>query len=433
MKILMFGWELPPHISGGLGTACFGLTKGLASFSDIELTFVIPKAQGDEDQSSVKIIGASDVELSSEEINTMKKLKQNKNIVFGEVISAYISPERYAKLASERIATVNAIVQDTESVKLNFSGQYGTNLFEEISRYGVVAREIARNEKHDVIHAHDWLTFEAGIEAKRISGKPLVVHIHATEYDRCGMNHNKKVFKIEQTGMREADKVITVSNFTRNIVIDKYHIDPVKVITIHNAVEPVQTDRIRNLWNKTEKKDKIVTFLGRVTHQKGPEYFVNAAHSVLKRMNNVRFVMAGTGDIIEEMIRYVARLGISDKFHFTGFLQGEDVYKMYALSDLFIMPSVSEPFGISPLEALQSNVPVIISKQSGVSEVIKHAIKVDFWDVDAIADAVYAVLNYDALRNMLKKGKEEAENLKWSDTAMKIREVYYGLLYKSTG
>ncbi|HOK51741.1 MAG TPA: glycosyltransferase family 4 protein, partial [Bacteroidales bacterium] len=282
----------------------------------------------------------------------------------------------------------------------------------------------------DIIHAHDWLTYPAGIAAKEISGKPLVVHVHATDFDRSGGNVNPRVFEIEKHGMEMADKVITVSNWTRDIVINRYGIPPEKVITVYNAVEPL--DEAEKINIRRGIPDKIVTFLGRITMQKGPEYFVEAANKVLKKMNNVRFVMAGSGDMMNKIILRVAKLGIANRFHFTGFLNGDDVYRMYSISDVYVMPSISEPFGISPLEAIQSNVPVIISKQSGVAEVLNHAIKIDFWDVDAMADAIYGILNYPALSTMFKKyGKQEVDKLKWETSASEVRNIYYSLLYKN--
>ena len=274
----------------------------------------------------------------------------------------------------------------------------------------------------DVIHAHDWLTYYAGIAAKRVSGKPLVVHMHATEYDRSGENVNTQVYAIEKAGMEAADKVIAVSNLTRNIVIQKYGIPADKVVTVHNAVRfPGKGE----LPPERGVEDKVVTFLGRITYQKGPDYFVEAAAKVLKRVPGVRFVMAGSGDMMNHVIRRVARLGIADRFHFTGFLRGEDVNRMFQLSDVYVMPSVSEPFGISPLEAMRSNVPVIISKQSGVAEVLDYALKVDYWDVDALADAIYGLITYPALARMFaKKGHEEVTGLKWNNAAAKIRQVY---------
>lgn len=429
LKILMFGWEFPPHISGGLGTACYGLTKNLAAHEDIDLTFVVPKVYGDETATAMKLLGANEVELSGQKVKKQEELERRTLQKLNQHVSAYVTPEQYEKILIENQIEAKGPLIKPSSGKLKFTGQYGHSLFEEISRYGTVASEIAKSEQHDIIHAHDWLTYPAGIEAKKVSGKPLVVHVHATEFDRCGENHDNQVFKIEKRGMEIADKVITVSDFTRKIVIEKYKIPPAKVVTVHNGVEPVDKSRIKDMW-KMGTKDRIVTFLGRITSQKGPEYFIEAANKVLQRMDNVRFVMAGGGDLMEKMIRYAARLHISDKFHFTGFLKGDDVYRMYAMSNLYIMPSVSEPFGISPLEAIQSGVPVIISKQSGVSEVLSNAIKVDFWDIDAMADAIHGVLCYPALSGMLKNNSlQEVKNLTWFDAAKKIKEIYHQMAY----
>lgn len=425
MRVLMFGWEFPPHISGGLGTASYGLSKGLTSFNDIDLVFVIPKISGDEYKLNMKLIGASDVELSRETVRKQKEIEEKRFMEFSQYISAYTTPEQFEKIITERQERLKKEVSSTPTDKLKFTGNYGNSLYDEIYRYGVVALTIARKEAHDVIHAHDWLTYTAGIEAKKISGKPLVVHVHATEFDRSGENINDRVFEIERQGMEAADRVITVSNLTRNIVVQKYRINPSKVVTIHNAVDNINSYEIKN-YSKVKMNGKIVTFLGRITMQKGPEYFIEAASMVLKKKPDVKFVMAGSGDLMVKMVKMAARLKISSNFYFTGFLRGDDVYRMFTMSDLYVMPSVSEPFGISPLEAVQCNVPVIISKQSGVSEVIRNAIKVDFWDIEAMADAIHGVLNYDALANLLRKnGMHEVDNLKWVNVAAKIKEVYY--------
>jgi glycosyltransferase involved in cell wall biosynthesis len=218
-----------------------------------------------------------------------------------------------------------------------------------------------------------------------------------------------------------------VSNLTRNIIIEKYGINPDKVFTVHNAVEPLEDHELQKMQRSID--DKIVTFLGRVTLQKGPEYFIEAAHLVLQKMKNVRFVMAGSGDMLNRMIWRVATLKIGDRFHFTGFLKGDDVHNMFSLSDVYVMPSISEPFGISPLEAMQSNVPVIISRQSGVSEILQYAIKVDFWDIHAMADAIYGILKYDGLPDMFKKhARNEVDNLKWEYAAQKVKDVYLSVL-----
>ncbi len=421
MKVLMFGWEFPPHISGGLGTACYGITKGLAA-NGVEVLFVMPSASGDEDQSSARIINASDVAVYDSFTNIDEYLGKVQFLRVGSNLMPYISAEDYSLLSEEERHFQTMEFTTHFRSKYKFSGKYGANLYEEVARYAMVGGAIAAENDFDVIHAHDWLTYLAGIAAKRVSGKPLVVHVHATEFDRDGEDYNTIVYGIEKRGMSEADRVITVSDWTRNIVINRYGIDASKVVTVHNAVDFSGRSDIK--VNRTVK-EKVVTFLGRVTLQKGPEYFIEAARKVLDRCDNVRFVMAGSGDLLNRSVRRVAQLGMADKFHFTGFLRGADVQRMFAYSDVYVMPSVSEPFGISPLEAMISNVPTIISKQSGVAEVLRHAIKVDFWDIDALADAIYALVNYPAISKIAsEKGYEEVSTLKWNNAAAKMKAVY---------
>lgn len=419
----MFGWEFPPHISGGLGTASYGLTKGLSSIEEIEVIFVVPKAYGDEDQNAIRLIGAGDISIIRKQIDIEGFRKKMEFLEVKSGIVPYIDPEDYWRLTEKEVSGEYRFVQVDDEGKIQFSGKYGTDLLTEIANYAVVSSVIAEEMKFDLIHAHDWLAYPAGIAAKEASGKPLVIHVHATDFDRSGGEVNPDVYAIEKRGMDVADRIITVSNLTRNTVIGKYHIDPAKVITIYNAVEPVVEKK--SSWFRKGMDEKIVTFLGRITMQKGPEYFISAAHRVLQKMNNVRFVMAGSGDLMNKMISHAAALKIMDKFHFTGFLKGNDVFRMLHLSDVYIMPSVSEPFGISPLEAMQSNVPVIISRQSGVAEILTHAVKVDYWDIDAMADAIYGILKYPALSKVfIKFGKQEVDDLKWENSALKVREVY---------
>jgi glycogen(starch) synthase len=427
MKVLMFGWEFPPHISGGLGTACYGLTNGLSHFDDMEILFVVPKAFGDEDQSKLRLIGANDIVLGQQNAHYRNLLDRIHFMEVNSNIIPYTDPEEYFKLRELDETGEKQFVHTHFSGKLEFTGGYGAGLFQEIANYAAVAAEIAGTYDFDVIHSHDWLTYPAGMAAKQVSGKPLVVHVHATDFDRSGGNVNPGVYEMEKSGMEAADRIITVSNLTRNTVINNYGIDPDKVVTVYNAVDPVIQQE--NISVKKGFDEKIVTFLGRITLQKGPEYFIEVAKKVLRKMDNVRFVMAGSGDMMIRMIWHAASLRIMDRFHFTGFLKGDDVYRMFSLTDVYVMPSVSEPFGISPLEAMQSNVPVIISQQSGVAEILKHAIKIDFWDIDAMADAIYGILNYEALSRTFKKyGKEEVDNLKWENSARKVREVYHSVL-----
>lgn len=421
MKVLMFGWEFPPHISGGLGTACDGLTRGLAKHQ-VRVLFVMPSASGDEDQSAVRIINASDVTAFQTRKEARELLEKVQFLKVTSNLIPYLGPDEFEEQVDlEREKEWNEF-RISFGQKFKFSGKYSSNLMEEVMRYSLVASAIARQNEFDVIHAHDWLTYMAGIAAKRVSGKPLVVHVHATEFDRSGENINTQVYDLEKRGMEAADRVIAVSNLTRNIVINNYHIDPSKVFTVHNAVD---FSTVENREITRGVPEKIVTFLGRITFQKGPEYFIEAAYKVLQKTKDVRFVMAGSGDLFNRAIRRVAKLGISSHFHFTGFLRGEDVKNMFAYSDVYVMPSVSEPFGISPLEAMKANVPTIISKQSGVAEVLHHAIKVDFWDVNALADAIYGLLTYPALSAMtVRCGLEEVNALKWDNAALKVKQIY---------
>ena len=428
MKVLMFGWEFPPHIAGGLGTACYGMTKGLAA-NDVDVLFVMPSASGDEDQSAVKIINASDVPVDTVSTSVDEPHGKARFTHIGANMVPYVDPQDFTKMVEDERKRQIKSFRVQYGQKYKFSGKYGENLMEEVARYAMVGATIALQhaDEFDVIHAHDWLTYLAGIAAKQLTGKPLVVHVHATSFDRSSDDKiDTRVYDLERKGMEAADKVIAVSELTRNIVINKYGIAPDKVVAVHNAVD--FSDR-KTIEVERGVKDKVVTFLGRITFQKGPEYFIEAAAKVLKRCNHVRFVMAGSGDMMNRCIRHVARLGISDRFHFTGFLRGADVQKMFALSDVYVMPSVSEPFGISPLEAMQTNVPSIISKQSGVAEVLKYAIKVDFWDIDAMADAMYGLLNYPAMSDMAARcGRDEVDALKWNNAAFKIKKVYESVI-----
>ncbi len=429
MRVLMFGWEFPPHIAGGLGTACYGIVKGLAH-NGVQTMFVMPSASGDEDRNAADIINASDVPIEmTGSMNVDDFLDKVQFVHIGTNMVPYLDPEEFHALVEEDRKRQVRDFSVHYGRTYKFSGKYGSNLMEEVARYAMVGGTIAMTHKgeFDVIHAHDWLTYMAGIAAKRLSGKPLVVHVHATSFDRSSDNNiDTRVYDIEKRGMEAADKVITVSDLTRNIVITKYGIDPSKVVTVHNAVDFSGRSEVRA---ERGVKEKVVTFLGRITFQKGPEYFIEAAAKVLKKCDNVRFVMAGSGDMMNRSIRQVARLGISDRFHFTGFLRGAEVQKMFALSDVYVMPSVSEPFGISPLEAMRSGVPSIISRQSGAAEVLKYAFKVDFWDVDAMADEIYALLQYPALAEFASRyGYDEVNTLKWNNAAAKIKSVYESVI-----
>ena len=418
MKVLMFGWEFPPHILGGLGTASYGLTKGMSMQEDMQITFCIPKPWGDEDQSFSKIIGMNSTPVVWKDVNW--DYVNNR-------VGGYMNPQDYYDLRDNIYADFNYL-HTNDLGCIEFSGKYPDNLQEEINNYSIVAGVVARQQQFDIIHSHDWLTYPAGIHAKQVSGKPLVIHVHATDFDRSRGNVNPTVYSIEKNGMDHADHIMCVSELTRQTVIHKYHQDPKKVSTVHNAVSPL-SDEIMNIVPKKNAKEKIVTFLGRITMQKGPEYFVEAAAMVLHRTKNIRFVMAGNGDMMNQMIRLVAERGIADRFHFPGFMKGKQVYEVLKASDVYIMPSVSEPFGISPLEAMQVSVPTIISKQSGCAEILNNCIKTDYWDIHAMADAIYSICRYPAMYDYLKtEGKKEVDEIKWENVGYKVRSIYDRIL-----
>ena len=413
----MFGWEFPPHILGGLGTASYGLTKGMWECGDMDITFVIPRPYGDEDRTFAKIIGTSQVPVAWRDVSREYVESRIGNVM---------NPDEYFRLRDHIYADFNYMkLNDLGCIE--FSGRYPDNLLEEINNYSICAGVIARTEQFDVIHSHDWLTYPAGIHAKQVTGKPLVIHVHATDFDRSRGNVNPTVFNIERDGMLHADHIITVSDLTRTTVIEKYGIDPAKVTTVHNAVTPL-SEELLNV-DPPRSKDKVVTFLGRITMQKGPEYFVEAAAKVLRNNPKVRFVMAGSGDMMEKMIDLAAARGIADRFHFPGFQKGKQVYEMLKASDVYVMPSVSEPFGISPLEAMQMGVPSIISKQSGCAEILTNVIKTDYWDIDAMADAINSIVSYPAMHDQLKEdGLAEVNQITWDKAGRKVIDIYNRVL-----
>ncbi len=424
MKVLMFGWEFPPHILGGLGTASYGITKGLSVQPDMHITFCLPRPWGDEDKSFMNIIGMSETPIVWRDVNYdyVKSRLGNK-----------MDPQLYYDLRDHIYADFNYRLTDDLGC-IEFSGRYPENLQDEINNYSIVAGVIARQQEYDLIHAHDWLTYPAGIHAKNVSGKPLVIHVHATDFDRSRGNVNPTVYGIEKDGMDHADCIMCVSELTRQTVINHYHQDPAKVVTMHNAVYPLSDSILQMVRERREshkdRKEKVVTFLGRITMQKGPEYFVEAAAQVLQRTRNIRFCMAGSGDMMNAMIEMVAQRGIADRFHFPGFMKGKQVYEALADSDVYVMPSVSEPFGISPLEAMQCGVPSIISKQSGCAEILDKCIKTDYWDINAMSDAMYSLCTNPSLHTYLKEeGKNEVDQITWEKVGKRIYDIYNSLLH----
>jgi len=420
MRVLMFGWEFPPYISGGLGTACLGLTKGLASFGT-EILFVLPRLDSNEEGRHLTLMGANQVRAR---VTVSEILELQDRVSVLEVLSPlrpYLTEREYRSLLEkdERIS-IQDILGELQN---DFAGGYGDNLMAEIIRYSLVGAHLAAHEEFDIIHAHDWMTAPAGIEAKRVSGKPLVVHAHALEFDRSGEHINQQVYDIERAGFEAADRIVAVSHYTKDTIIKRYAIDPDKITVVHNAVSKER--RIGQMRIEKPFKEKLVLFLGRITFQKGPDYFVEAASRVLKKNPDVRFAMAGFGDMFPRMVERMAELRMADKFHFLGFVRGADVERIYAMSDLYVMPSVSEPFGITPLEAIVYDVPSIVSKQSGVAEILDDAVKVDFWDVDRLADEILDILgNEKRADRLIKSGRETLKKIQWEQAAEKLLAVY---------
>ncbi|HLG23305.1 MAG TPA: glycosyltransferase family 4 protein [Candidatus Nanoarchaeia archaeon] len=393
MKVLMFGWEFPPLSSGGLGTACYGLTKALSK-KGVDITFVLPySAEGDEAE-FVKLIPANRVKIRK----------------ISSVLRPYMTTEEYSRTLVKKPGRTAKI--------------YGESLFDEVYRYTLAAEKIAEEENFDVIHCHDWMTFGAGIKAKQKKNKPLVLHVHATEHDRTGGNGvNQYVYDLERHGLHSCDRIIAVSNFTKNKIMEHYGVPGDKIEVVHNAVDFSESSFYEDFPLK--KSEKVVLFLGRITLQKGPDYFVHAAKKVLEQEKNVKFVIAGSGDMESHIIEKAAELGISRNVLFSGFLNPHDVERAFKMSDIYVMPSVSEPFGLTALEAMKNKAPIIISKQSGVSEVVNHCLKVDFWDVNELSSKIISVLRYPNLKDsMSENAYNEVQKFSWDQPAQKCIEVY---------
>ncbi|MEK6643568.1 MAG: glycosyltransferase [Planctomycetota bacterium] len=439
MNIFMLGWEFPPFISGGLGTACYGLTRALSDLGH-RVIFVLPQTVSTEFTTHVTLRTPAAVKGFIPGV-TSYRLDEFDNVEFRSVPST-LKPYGPAgpggmetvhhtgsTVTSETTdphapttAGVSGSVISTGSKNLNAVAHYDGDMVGETERYAAVAVALARNENFDVVHAHDWMTYPAGIAVAQVYRKPLVVHVHSTEFDRSGEHVNQRIYDIERRGVHMADRVIAVSHFTRNLLLGRYGISPDRVEVVHNAID---TNGKLPLPSTIRRDEKIVLFLGRITMQKGPEYFLQAAKLVLQHEKNVRFVMAGSGDMARGMIELAAELGIGQKVVFTGFLRGDDVDRVYKMADLYVMPSVSEPFGIAPLEALSHDVPVIISKQSGVSEILTHVLKVDFWDTHEMANKIIAVLRHPPLQATLREhGSFEVNRLTWKDAAGGCVQAY---------
>lgn len=423
MKAFMLGWEFPPFISGGLGTACYGLTKAMGRLG-MQIAFILPKGRISDYTGPVKI-------LSAEGSVRIQEVNDFENVSFHEVSShlrPYVGSWRHEAHSQQRDLYRERSTRHIRSWHSESAEQgenYPQDMAEQVHRYATKVMEIATVEDFDLVHAHDWMTYPAGIAVAKSSGEPLIVHVHSTEFDRSGEHVNQSIYDIERQGMHSASKVITVSNYTRNIIIDRYGVASEKVEVVYNGIDHDIGNNDVSAYALPEKTDRIVLFLGRITMQKGPEYFLAAAKKVLEKIDNVKFVMAGDGDMTHRMVEYAAYLGIGHKVLFTRFLQGADVDRAYQMADLYVMPSVSEPFGITPLEALKHNVPVLISKQSGIGEILTHALKVDFWDIYQMANKIVAVLKLPVLRRILQEnGHSEVCKFSWQDAATKIKGIY---------
>ena len=499
----MLGWEFPPFITGGLGTACHGLTRGLTK-AGCDITFALPRSIDRSHASHVRLLSpATEVsepsawtappagslhessplhdELHTETVARQAESRRTESLRHGTperirildlpsmAASAYCSASArgrlldlvgaadhtlaahidslsdeefttyFQQLHSARSTTQNeplsmesairralpeAISRDLASAQGSAAptGGYEGDLILEAERYAHFCVRAATKLPFDIIHAHDWLTYPAGIALARLTGRPLVVHVHATEFDRSGDHVNQAVYNIERRGMHAAVRVLAVSMLTRNLLVNRYGISPAKIDVVYNGV-----DLEPSVYGikRIERAERIVLYFGRITMQKGPEYFVKAAKRVLEVEENVRFVVAGSGDQATKMIEMAAELGIGGRMTFTGFLRGKDIQRVFSLADLYVMPSVSEPFGIAPLEAMGHRVPVIISRNSGVSEVLTHALKVNFWDVDEIANKIVAVLRHPPLRAELRdRGLFEVRGITWDGAATRCIESY---------
>jgi glycogen synthase len=452
VKVLMLGWEFPPHISGGLGTACQGIVRGLTA-RGVEVLFVVPRTWGDEDAGAARLLGArqwqeqldvSDVEEAAGFPAVSEPVAQRATLRVVTVASPlrpYATAAQYAERVVSGVPARESQATHSEQslgiarprTHMALSGGYGADIFAEVERYAQVVTELARGETFDVVHAHDWMTFPAGQAVALAAGRPLVAHVHASEYDRAGNAPDMRVAEIERRGLAAAQRVVCVSAYTADLVRRRYGVEPARLRVVHNAVEtrraPSKARAEVHPTSSEPDRTPLVLFLGRVTFQKGPEYFLEAAARVLALEPRARFVICGTGDLLPAVVERAAALGLARRVRFTGFLSRDEVERMFALADVYVMPSVSEPFGIAPLEALAQGVPVIVSRQSGVSEVLESALKVDYWDVAELANKILAVLRRPALRRALSQtARGEMAGLRWETRGERLREVYEELL-----
>jgi glycogen synthase len=420
MNVLMLGWEFPPFISGGLGTACYGLTRALNDLGT-EVTFVLPRPV--DAAYTAPASGASDdPTVASVDVYRRSEFGHVRFWALGVALAPYLRPQARRALA----AALEPVRPPADTPPA--PGPYTGDLFAEVERYARLALEMAGREPFQVIHAHDWMTYPAGVAVAMTTGRPLVVHVHSTEFDRCAAALNERICGIERRGMLAADAVIAVSQLTRDIIVHRYGVDPARVHVVYNATHSTGPSPDLDL-PPLDPQEPIVLFLGRITAQKGPDYFLQAARRVLDAEPRARFIVAGTGDLLPDVIAQAVELGIAERVIFPGFLEGDAVERAFRMADLYVMPSVSEPFGIAALEALSYDVPVLISNQSGAAEVLPHALKVDYWDVDAMAAKILAVLRRPRLRSALQAlGRVDLRRLSWETAARACLDVYNRIL-----
>lgn len=459
----MLGWEYPPHISGGLGTACEGLTTALAPLG-MDIQFVVPQLYGVERAAHMRLVSPtlrarravspsgrpipSSVGASAQaavaysaELEGMESSVETAGGMYVQTVripallSPYLSEPEYRELAramgaydddTEVVFEPNPDEPEHDAGAGHASGgkaHYGQNLFGEVLRFADRVAGWSQHQHPEIIHAHDWMTFPAATRIARMHGVPLVVHIHSLEQDRSGHGPNPTIVAIESAGVRAATRVIAVSHYTARMIHELHGVPLDRISVVHNGVYARPT--IRAYREERPEGGPFVLFLGRITHQKGPEYFVEAAAKVLQKIPEARFIMAGNGDMLPQVQRRVQELGLKGSFEFPGFVRGLDVEKLFSIADAYVMPSVSEPFGISALEAMSYETPVILSRQSGASEVLRHALKVDFWDVDRLAAQITAVLKYPELRaSIVEMAREEVRRVHWEAAAAKVKQVY---------
>ncbi|MEZ6017429.1 MAG: glycosyltransferase [Planctomycetota bacterium] len=429
MRVLELGWEFPPRISGGLGTACEGIVRGLIA-QDVEVLLVLPRLAGGEERSGATVLSAAALEAARTAATLAREASAYGDATEGglEVIGLPSALRPYLDAAAYASGVGDAVAHAP------MTGGYGKNLFDEVARYARVVSELAAREQFDVIHAHDWMTYSAGVAARAASGKPLVCHVHASEWDRCGEAGDPRVIALEQHGFDVADRVVCVSHFTRRVLERHYDIDPAKVRVVHNAVRRDPTrhhpaEGAPPLFQRGANHPPTVLFLGRLTRQKGPAFFLEAASLIHAARPDVRFLVAGDGDLKASLVEASAASGLARQVFFTGFLEPHEVERAYAAADLYVMPSVSEPFGIAPLEALSFDVPVIVSRQSGVAETLPSAPKVDYWDVPDLALKVLSLLERPELRRALvESGQRDIEALRWETNGERLCAVFRELL-----